>query len=112
MALFNEMMETFCIMDTVTSNGAFGVVTTLTEGATFNAFANKKSDTASMVAAVEQKVGNYLITYDTTVTLEKNNIIKRKRDGAAFKIDTLSDATPDMASFAFQQANAYDYTIA
>lgn len=94
--LLSVMMEPFVMMDRVTaSDGAGGFVYTWTEGAEFDAVL-RKDEAPQQIVAQQQGVNEmFTVIVDRAVTLDFHDVIKRRSDGAVFR---LTSSTRDAAA--------------
>ena len=107
--LIDEMMEDCCIMDKVsTPDGEGGWDYTWKEGAPIKAAVVKDTSLNARIAEKEGVNEIYTITVYKGNKLNFNDVIKRLRDEAIFKVTSNIDdsETPNMASFQIGQVSA------
>lgn len=110
-----DAYKTDCVFmtKTKTSDGIGGFVNTWAEGASFKA-AIVKDDTLDAIVAEQQGVTEvYSIVVDKGVSLDFHDVIKRKSDGAIFRITSnITDSeTPSVASFQIGKVRAERWVL-
>lgn len=107
--LIDEMMEDCCLMDRRSvPDGQGGWDYVWTEGAPFKAAIVKDNSLNARIAEKEGVAEVYTITVHKGNSLSFNDVIKRLRDGATFKVTSNTDdsETPIRASFQIGQVSA------
>ena len=93
------------------SDGQGGVVTSWTDGDTFNAAIVKNNSAVERVAEKQGVTASYTITTPSTVNLKFHDIFKRNSDNKTFRVisNTLDSSPPKVATFSFNQVNAEEW---
>lgn len=114
MSLIDNFSEAFAFMNKAkVSDGEGGFTVDWTEGAEFNAALVLDSSLAARVAEAEGVTNLYTITVDKSISLDFHDVIKRKSDGAYFRItsDGTDKKTPNVATLNMRQASAEKWTL-
>ncbi|MDE6789846.1 MAG: hypothetical protein K2J47_11100 [Ruminococcus sp.] len=109
MSLLTDLFETFNFIEkSPKPDGQGGFDINWTEGIEFQAYARLDNSIQSKIAEKLGVTSLYTITTNKNVTLENNDVIKRKSDGKFFRITSNGDdnKTPDGASLNMRQVSA------
>lgn len=114
MSLLDDAFEPFVMLDRVTTEDGYGgIITSWTEGATFQAAATFDSSTQARVAAVQGAYDRYKITTRKAVTLQYYDVVKRLSDNKIFRVTTDGDdvKTPSSAALDMRQVDAEEWKL-
>ncbi len=109
MSLLTESFETFNFIEkSPKPDGQGGFTMNWNEGAEFQAHARLDNSIQAKIAEKQGVTSLYTITTSKNVTLENNDVIKRKSDRKFFRITSNGDdnKTPDGASLKMRQVSA------
>lgn len=115
MSLLESAMETFKMLDrSTTADGYGGIISTYTEGASFQAAAVYDTSIEARIAEVQGVTSRYIITTTKAVTLEYHDIVRRASDGKIFRVtsDSKDKQTPPSASLNMRQVTAERWELA
>lgn len=95
------------------SDGEGGFVTTWTEAGSFDAAITRDTTITARVAEAEGIHNVYTVTTAKNVGLKFHDVFKRDSDGQIFRVTSDGDdmATPDVATFSFEQVNAEEWQL-
>lgn len=117
MSLLEDAYEPFVFMEKkFTSDGEGGLYSpspTWTEGTEIQAAADFPRQTGTIIAnALREKI-TCIITTPRSITLQQNDVIKRKSDGVYFRINTDGTfrKTPKGATLDMRQSDAEVWTL-
>lgn len=114
MSLLTEAYEPFNFIEKSRKpDGEGGFTTTWTEGAEFYAHARLDNSIQAKIAEKQGVTSLYTITTNKSLTLENNDVIRRKDDGATFRITSngTDNKTPDSAGLDMRQVSAELWVI-
>ena len=114
MSLLDDAFEPFVMLDRVTTEDGYGgIITSWTEGATFQAAATFANSTQARVAAVQGAYDRYRITTRKSVTLQYYDVVKRLSDNKIFRVTTDGDdvKTPSSAALDMRQVDAEEWKL-
>ena len=109
----DKMKTKFVKLKKLTTLTPYGEDADWVEDVEFFACCTLVSQGQERVANKDNEKSRWLITCLDETELRQYDVIKRVRDGKTFKIETeINDIeTPDIASFFFKQAYAYEYDL-
>lgn len=114
MSLLTENYEPFNFIEkSWKPDGEGGFATVWSEGAEFYAHARLDKSIQAKIAEKQGVTSLYTITTNKSLTLVKNDVIKRKEDGATFRITSngTDDKTPNSAGLDMRQVSAELWVI-
>lgn len=114
MSLLSEAMTECTIMDKTTApDGYGGVVTTWTEGATFQAALVLDNSMQAQIAMQQGVTAVYTVTTPRTVVLWFHDVFKRNSDGKIFRVtsDGADKKTPASAGLDMRQVRAEEWRL-
>lgn len=114
MSLLDNFSEDFVFVNkSKISDGEGGYITSWTDGAEIKAAVTLDSSMAARVAEAEGVTSLYTVTVSKDIALEFHDVIKRKSDGAIFRItsDGTDKKTPNVATIDMRQATAERWTL-
>ena len=114
MSLLLEAMENCTIIDKQTiADGMGGVITTWTDGATFDAAIVFESSMQARTAEAQGVKSLYTVTTVKSVILQYHDIFRRERDKKIFRVTSDGDDkfTPASAMLNMRQVTAEEYTL-
>ena len=114
MSLLDSAMETFLMLDKITTpDGYGGYYSRWIEGAEFQAAATFDSSIQARVAEVQGVTSLYTITTSKSINLQYHDVVKRKSDGKIFRITSDGDdkKTPVSASLNMRQVTAEEWDL-
>ncbi len=109
MSLLSESFETFNFIEkSRRPDGEGGFITDWNEGVEFQAHARLDNSIQAKIAEKQGVTSLYTITTNKSITLENNDVIKRKSDGKFFRITSNGDdnKTPESAGLDMRQVSA------
>ena len=92
-------------------DGEGGWVATWTQGRAFNAAIALDSSTSARVAEKSGVTGAFTVTTDSDTALGFHDVFKRLVDGKTFRVTETCDSAPAVATFAFNQCKAEEWTL-
>ncbi len=114
MSLLTELMETFVIMDKVTSPDGYGGVDVMwVDGAPITATATFDTSMQSRIADKQGVTSLYTVTTSKSVNLQFHEVIRRVSDGKIFRITSDGDdkKTPASATLNMRQVTAEEWEL-
>lgn len=116
MSLLDEymQMDKFVIMDKTTeSDGLGGVITVWKEGAPVEVALQQDTATGKQIAQALTGVRTYTVVTKKNIDFYFGDVIKRVRDGQAFRITQKSDnlKTPNSSAINMRQTTAEEYDL-
>lgn len=114
MSLIDDFKTDCVLMEkTRQPDGEGGFVTTWTEGAKFQAAIVFNNSMEARVAEKQGVTNLYTVTTDRNAGLEYHDVFKRLSDGKIFRVtsDGEDAKTPEVATFAFSQVSAEEWTL-
>lgn len=115
MSLLDNFMTECCFVNAIKqSDGEGGFITEYTDGAGFNAAIVLDKSMQARIAEKEGVTSLYTITVSRSVPLDFHDIVKRKKDGATFRItsDGNDAKSPDYGTLDMRQATAERWELA
>ena len=112
--LMDAMMVDCVMLDRHTvSDGMGGIVTTWEDGAEFKATITRDNTLQARVAEKQGVTETYTICTATKLPLEFHDVLRRKSDGATFRVTSNSkdSTTPGMATFQFGSVSAERWDV-
>lgn len=110
-----DQIKTECVLmeKTRTSDGEGGSTTEWEESTPFMAAVVFNNSLEARVAEKQGITNLYTVTTDKNTSLEYHDVFKRVEDGKIFRVTSDGDdaKTPDVASFAFRQVSAEEWTL-
>lgn len=105
--------EPFIFIDKRTENGPLGQITEWAEGAEFQCLLILNKSTEAIIAERKDSISIYRGTVDKATAIERNQVIKRKIDGATFRVtsDPTDDESPERAGFQVKGFSAEKWDI-
>lgn len=105
--MLTDYFETFVMQDWKSAPDGFGGLTwELTDGAEFQAGINTNSSNEAQIAMQNGMKTIYTIVHPITLTLEKDDRVKRKKDGRIYRITSADMTTPGVAQVQYSQVTA------
>lgn len=114
MSLYTKALEKFVFVNKArVPDGESGYITTWTDGAEFEAAATLNDSMVSKLAQAQGVTAVYKVYTKKIVTLEFNDVIKRKKDNKVFRIRSDGDdkKTPDSATLNMRVVAAEEWVI-
>lgn len=114
MSLLTEAMESCVMLDRTTeTDGYGGIITTWTDGATFDAAIVLDSSMQARVAAVQGVSSLYTVTTRKTLNLQYHDVFRRVSDGKIFRVTSDGDdkKTPGSAALNMRQVSAEEWSL-
>lgn len=114
MNLMESMMETFTILDRVSSSdGEGGMVTSWQDGAIIRAVATLDNSMQGRLAEAQGVTSIYTVTTARAVILGFHDVIRRESDGQIFRITSNAKdrKTPKVAGIDMAQCSAEAWTL-
>jgi len=114
MSLLDSAMETFVMLDKLTTpDGYGGYYSQWREGAEFKAAATFDSSIEARVADVQGVTSLYTITTQKSINLQYHDVVKRKSDSKIFRITSDGDdkKTPSSATLNMRQVTAEEWEL-
>ena len=111
-----DQFKTECVLmekNTRTPDDEGGSTTEWDEGAPFMAAVVFNNSLEARVADKQSVTNLYTVTTNKNASLEYHDVFKRVEDGKIFRVTSDGDdaKTPDVASFAFRQVSAEEWTL-
>ena len=114
MTLLDSMMESFTILDKVSSSdGEGGMITTWKDGASIRAVATLDNSMQSRLAEAQGVTSVYTITTARTVILGFHDVLRRESDGQVFRVtsNAKDKKTPKVAGIDMAQCSAEAWVL-
>jgi len=114
MSLLDSAMETFVMLDKITTpDGYGGYYSVWQEGAEFQAAATFDSSIQARIADVQGVTSLYTITTLKNINLQYHDVVKRKSDNKVFRVTSDGDdkKTPSSATLNMRQVSAEEWEL-
>ena len=114
MSLLNDAMEECTMMDkTTVPDGYGGIITTWTDGASFNAAIVYDTSIEARIGGVQGLTSRYTITTVKATNLEYHDVFRRESDGKIFRVtsDGTDKKTPRVAYIDMRQVTAEEWSL-
>lgn len=114
MSLLDSAMESFIMLDKVTTpDGYGGYYSQWRDGATINAAATFDTSIEARVAGVQGVTSLYTITTQRNVNLQYHDVLKRISDNKIFRVTSDGDdkKTPTVAQLNMRQVTAEEWEL-
>lgn len=114
MSLLSESMETFTMLDKITSpDGYGGVETSWADGASFQATAVFDTSMQARVADQQGVTSLYTVTTEKGINLQYHDVLRRVSDGKIFRVTSDGDdkKTPTSARLDMRQVTAEEWEL-
>ena len=114
MSLLDSAMETFVILDKITTpDGYGGYYSRWTDGASIQAAATFDTSIEARVAEVQGVTSLYTITTQKNVNLQYHDVLRRVSDGKIFRVTSDGDdkKTPPSATLNMRQVSAEEWEL-
>lgn len=114
MSLLDSAMETFVILDKVTTpDGYGGYYSRWIDGASIQAAATFDTSIEARVAEVQGVTSLYTITTQKSINLQYHDVLRRVSDGKIFRVTSDGDdkKTPPSATLNMRQVSAEEWEL-
>ena len=114
MSLLDSAMETFVMLDKITTpDGYGGYYSRWVEGASIKAAATFDTSIEARVAEVQGVTSRYTITTQKNINLQYHDVLKRVSDNKVFRVTSDGDdkKTPISATLNMRQVTAEEWEI-